>query len=280
MARKVLAPDRVRPPEIPRCSLELTKVTDVFLDFDGTLTTSNHAGVSGYCLPLLERCGHLRVSDALDGSGVSTWSDLDLRMAAATGEVALDYSDSSVLGSWEVRRQLQGSLETLVLQGLRIHVLTMGTPQTCKALLAAGGYDVNLFSHFLGPADMARNQGLRHLFDHSSDVGSAESFEFDVQEDIDALHHLEKTGEGSPILERIMSMETQLYKASLILSLAGQGGVLVDDNYAKNIFDAKTKDVMYIHVDPEGVHNTSAAIKDLAESIPRKGRKVHNLLVF
>ncbi|CAK9004594.1 unnamed protein product [Durusdinium trenchii] len=208
---------------IPRCSLELTKVTDVFLDFDGTLTTSNHAGVSGYCLPLLERCGHLRVSDALDGSGVSTWSDLDLRMAAATGEVALDYSDSSVLGSWEVRRQLQGSLETLVLQGLRIHVLTMGTPQTCKALLAAGGYDVNLFSHFLGPADMARNQGLRHLFDHSSDVGSAESFEFDVQEDIDALHHLEKTGEGSPILERIMSMETQLYKASLILSLAGQG---------------------------------------------------------
>ncbi|CAE7229076.1 SCJ1 [Symbiodinium pilosum] len=264
-SRKVVAPERARPTEIPQRIVDPTRVTDIFLDFDGTLTASNQAGVAGYVLPLLEPCRHLRISDALENGGTLTWGDLDLHMAAATAEAVLDFSDSSMLGSREVRRQLQGSLETLVSQGLRLHVLTMGTPQTCKALLAAGGYDVALFSSFLGPTEMARNQGLRHLF--ASENGS---FQFDVQEDIDALHHLQRTGEQNEILQRIMSMEKQLSKADLILSLAGQGGVLVDDNYGKNIFDARAKDVMYIHVDPEGVVNTSAAIKDLAELIAGK----------
>ena len=42
-----------------------------------------------------------------------------------------------------------------------------------------------------------------------------------------------------------MTMEKRLSKAALILSLAGEGGLLVDDNYAKNIFDAHSKDACW-----------------------------------
>ena len=76
----------------------------------------------------------------------------------------------------------------------------MGTPQTSKALLGAAGYDLSLFYSFLGPFDMAMHQSLRNLFDNGDMDGkeAAESFEFDVQEDIDALHHLQRTGDESP----------------------------------------------------------------------------------
>ena len=252
--------------------MDAAKVTDVFLDFDGTLTASNKEGVSGYVLPLLERCRGLRVSDCAqdpqgsEGSEIN-WSGLDERMAAAAD--AVDFSDSSVLGSREVREQLQNSLQRLVSSGIRVHLLTMGTPQTSKALLGAAGYNLDLFSSFLGPADMARNQSLRHLFENGDKDGmeAAEGFWFDVQDDIDALHHLQKTGEQNPLLQRIMSMEKRLSKAALILSIAGKNGVLVDDNYSKNIFDAHEKDVMYIHIDPEGVLSTNSAMKRLVNRV-------------
>ena len=180
-------------------------------------------------------------------------------MPAATG--SSDYSDSSMLATCSLRRELQSSLKSLVSQGIRLHVLTMGMPETSRALLAVGGYDIALFSSFLGPCEMAKNQGLPHLFDGGG-------FQFQVQEDLDALYHLQRAGEQTEILERIMTMEQRLSKAE-ILSVAGPGGLLID-NYPKNIFDAKAKDVM--HVDPEGVLNTSVAVKDLADMV-RKGCK-------
>ncbi|CAE7504060.1 SCJ1, partial [Symbiodinium sp. CCMP2456] len=196
---KSIAPGRLRPAEIPALKVDPGKVTDIFFDFDGTLTASNKEGVSGYVLPLLERCAGLRISDCIEGPSrgrdILTWKELDLRMAAAVPEAIL--GETSVLGSLAVRQHLASSLKLLVASGIRLHLLTMGTPQTSKALLGAAGYDLNLFCSFLGPFDMAKNQSLRNLFDNGDTDGqeAAESFQFDVQEDIDALHHLQRTGD-------------------------------------------------------------------------------------
>ena len=161
--------------------------------------------MSGYVLPLLERCAGFRISDCIEGPSrgrdVLTWKELDLRMAAAVPEADLGLSgEKSLLGSLEVRQRLESSLKLLVCSGIRLHLLTMGTPQTSKALLGAAGYDLTLFYSFLGPFDMAMHQSLRNLFDNGDMDGqeAAESFEFDVQEDIDALHHLQRTGDESP----------------------------------------------------------------------------------
>ena len=269
---KAIAPLEERAPTTA-FKVDPNKVTDVFFDFDGTLTASNQQGVSGYVLPLLEKCRDLRVSDCIEEAQIFTWKDLDHRMASAVlGNADLDFSDTSVLGALETCQELQKSMEKLTSLGIGIHILTMGTPQTCKALLAAGGYNLSLFQSFLGPVDMANNQSLKHLFDNGDADGkeAAESFEFDVAEDIDALHHLQKTGEQNSILQRIMSMDRRLSKADLIISLVGKGGVLVDDNFAKNIFDADAKGVMYIHVNPEGVLHTSAAIHKLADLLAKR----------
>ena len=202
---KSLAPGRERPSEIPALKVDPAKVTDIIFDFDGTLTASNKEGVSGYVLPLLERCVGLRISDCIEGPSrgrdILTWKELDLRMAAAVPEAIPGVSgETSVLGSLAVRQHLESSLKLLVSCGIRLHLLTMGTPQTSKALLGAAGYDLSLFSSFLGPFDMAKNQSLRNLFDNGDMDGqeAAESFQFDVQEDIDAFHHLQRTGDETP----------------------------------------------------------------------------------
>ena len=46
------------------------------------------------------------------------------------------------------------------------------------------------------------------------------------------------------------------------------------------IFLCATQDVMYLHVDPEGVLNTSSAVKDLAELIAAKVGKPSFSLLF
>ena len=75
---------------------------------------------------------------------------------AAVLEADLGLSgEKSLLGSLEVRQRLESSLKLLVCSGIRLHLLTMGTPQTSKALLGAAGYDLSLFYSFLGPFDMA-----------------------------------------------------------------------------------------------------------------------------
>lgn len=272
MARfcKVLAPQRQRPPELTPVRVDPSRVTDVFFDFDATLTTRSLSGMTGYVLPLLEKFRGLRVCDRVDPEGLMlTWEQLDARMAAAVPSAAIDVSETSFLGTIETRQRFQHSLKELVSAGIRLHVLTMGTAQTSRALLGAAGYNLGLFSSWLGPADMARNQGLRSLMDNGDGPGeeAAGSFEFDVDEDIAACEHLLSTGEQTPVLQRILTMERRLSKADLMLALVGKGGVLVDDNFSKNIFDAAEKGVMYIHVDPDGVERTSSAIAELAREV-------------
>lgn len=245
-------------------------VTDVFLDFDGTLTAGARRA-HDYVVPLLEKCCGLRVTDVLNPEaihmhGVITWEQLDRKMALFVEEIQLDLSDSSLFGSVATRRSLQGTLQKLVEGGIKLHVLTMGTPQAQKALMRKAGYNVELFEDFLGPFDMARNQGLQMLFDNGDRDGSetSEHFEFDVEQDIEAMELLRQTGEVAPVLRRIMSMEKKLSKADLILACAGPGAVLVDDSFVKNIFDASEKNLMYIHVDPEGSASTAQKLEELA----------------
>ena len=111
--------------------------------------------------------------------------------------------------------------------------------------------------------------GIAWLMENGDGPGeeAVGSFEFDVEEDIAACEHLLSTGEWPPVLQRILTMEKRLSKADLMLALVGKGGVLVDDNFSKNIFDAAEKDVMYIHVDPVGVDSTSSAIAELAREV-------------
>lgn len=245
-------------------------MTDVFLDFDGTLSVSNSRGIDDYVIPLLERMNDMRVTDDVDlveTEGATTWARLDLEMSHHVCQAAIDMSDHSLLGPRELRKNLNDNLRLLSNLGFRIHLLTMGTPHTQKALLEAAGYDVNLFCSWLGPADMARNQGLKYLFDNGDVEGSEASVhcEFMLKEDLEDIKQFRVTGAVGPVLTRIRTMEKRLSKAALILEIAGEGGLLVDDSWT-NVYDASSKGVMYMHVDPEGVDQTSKLIATLISS--------------
>ena len=47
--------------DVPSCHVDAERLTDVFFDFDGTLTMSKQAGLSGFT----STCRHLFISDAL-----------------------------------------------------------------------------------------------------------------------------------------------------------------------------------------------------------------------
>ena len=116
---------------------------------------------------------------------------------------------------------------------------------------------------------MVRNQGLQHLFDNGDSDGleTHEHFAFDVEEDIEAMETLRDSGEASLFLRHIMTMEKRLSKAQMVVALAGQGGVLVDDSWAKSIYDAQVKNVMYIHVDLKGITTTAERLAELLRSV-------------
>ncbi|CAE8636450.1 unnamed protein product [Polarella glacialis] len=264
---KLVAAERLRPADVAAISVRPEDVTDVFIDFDGTLTVKSDRAHE-YLLPLLRMLpGQQRVSDSAypDATpGVMSWADVDAAMAECVPRAELDFSETSVMGSAGCRVMLQQALLALKSQGVRLHLLTMGTPQTHKALLLAAGLDVSLFEDWLGPTDMARAQGLKHLFDSNSGRG----FQFTVEQDIAALETVRNTAFVPPLIHRIMSMETRLSKADLLLQRAGKGGVLVDDNWARNLFDAKEKGAMYMHVGPEeGVASTAKLLASLALEI-------------
>eukprot|EP00933_Yihiella_yeosuensis_P026071 TRINITY_DN2022_c1_g1_i4.p1 TRINITY_DN2022_c1_g1~~TRINITY_DN2022_c1_g1_i4.p1 ORF type:complete len:275 (+),score=53.16 TRINITY_DN2022_c1_g1_i4:73-897(+) len=254
-----------RPPEVPWKMLQLEKVTDVFFDFDGTLSMGSGRALE-YVVPLLQEVKGTWVTDDIDGSGkegVVPWAVLDEKMAKHVPSASIDMSDLSVLGTLACRRSLNESLRVLCERGVRLHLLTMGTPQVQKALLEAGGYDLNLFDSWLGPMDMARNQGLCHLFDNgdADGVEALDHFEFTAEQDMEELIKVSGGGERGPVLSRIVTMEKRLSKAALVTKLAGDGGLLVDDSWI-NIHDCYAKGVMYMHIDPVGVENTCSAITE------------------
>lgn len=265
---KQVAASKSRPSEVAAINYLPSAVTDVFFDFDGTLTAGS-LRAHEYLLPLLEHQRGVRVWDssgmAASPSGAISWAQLDAAMAACVPEAGIDFSDASVFGTRATRKLLQDALVAMKLRGVRMHLLTMGTPLTCQALLKGAGYDINVFQEWLGPSDMAHNQGLQHLFEN----GHENSFEFSVEEDILALEVLRDTGTLAPLIRRILTMELRLSKARLVSVCAGHGGLLVDDNWSKNIFDAKSRGIMYIHVDPEGVEHTCERIRSLLGKLDR-----------
>jgi len=268
---KKLSDSKQRPSEVPATMVMPSAVTDVFLDFDGTLTvksTRRHE----FMLPVMDRLRGLSVCDSAaavpSATGALSWSQYDAAMAECVPKVGIDVSDDSAFGPVAARAMLQDALDQLTAYGVRVHLLTMGTPLTCKALLQAAKYDTDAFHDWLGPTDMAQNQGLRHLFEN----GEEQAFEFAVEEDIAALESLRDHGVASPLLLRQLSMEKRLSKAALMSARAGRGGVLVDDNWARNIFDARENSTMYVHVDPEGMATTAESLSSLAEQI-RKERQ-------
>mmetsp|Transcript_29885 Transcript_29885/g.64664 ORF Transcript_29885/g.64664 Transcript_29885/m.64664 type:complete len:335 (-) Transcript_29885:65-1069(-) len=263
---KLVAPTRLRPPDVPQFSFSPSVITDVYVDMDGTLTeSSSRAGE--YILPLLSPFSGVLVTDCvysdLSRTDIMSWSQLDDAMSRKLPEAILNVSDNSIFGTWSAREDVQDSLRTLVRCGLRVHILTMGTAKTCKAVLRAAGYDMRLFTDFLGPSDMARNQGLDYLFEHEQD----QPYMFPVEQDVKDLEAYAATGESSPLLDKIMTMEKRLSKAQLVQTRAGDGGILIDDSWSKNIYDARKKNCMYMHVQPEGLNTTAHLLSTLARAV-------------
>ena len=149
---KVMPSTTLKDPDFRGINYIKSKVTDVFLDFHGTLTVGTPQA-HDYLLPLLDKCRGLRVTDVVDpafSDGLITWEQLDKKMASHVNDVQLDMSDSSLFGATVVQNMLGESLRGSVQHGIRLHLLTMRTPQTHKALLKAAGYDVSLFQSWLG----------------------------------------------------------------------------------------------------------------------------------
>eukprot|EP00928_Gymnodinium_smaydae_P064047 TRINITY_DN47483_c0_g1_i1.p1 TRINITY_DN47483_c0_g1~~TRINITY_DN47483_c0_g1_i1.p1 ORF type:complete len:297 (-),score=33.58 TRINITY_DN47483_c0_g1_i1:158-1048(-) len=265
---KYITLEKHRPKDATASNVVPSEVSHVFLDFDGTLTSSTSCACH-YLLPILNELRGHRICDAVDAqnassSEVMTWDQLDSAMAACVPKVKEEIPFDLLFGPHSVRLMLGEALRMFREKGIGVHLLTMGTPRTCRALMEAAGYDTSIFLSWLGPVDMARHAGVQYLFDNGDGVG----FEFLVDDDIKSLEVLRDTGVQTPLIRRLFNMETNLSKASFMTAQVGKGAVLVDDNWSKNVFDAKQRGSMYVHVDPQGATNAARLLADLSAAIP------------